>query len=140
MWSLSPEDDYLNRRKKWPKKYKRELLATHNNLDTFVKALNAGACPIQAKFGFVHAEPAGVLAIDQKGGGQGLKETRLYIFPDVTERVVYLLTMGDKSSQSKDIANCTEFVEDLNQKRPSRAEKVDGGLDKPRKKKASHGK
>lgn len=84
-----------------------------------MKSLNAGACPVQAKFGFVHPEPAGVLAIDQKGGGQGLKETRLYIFPDVTEKVVYLLTIGEKSDQGADIAKCKKFVEDLRNERES---------------------
>ncbi len=113
MWSVSPEDEYLHRRKKWPKKHKRELEAVHDNLDTFLKALIAGACPIQAKFGFVHPEPLGVLAIDQKGGGQGLKETRLYIFPDVNTRTVRVITLGDKSSQSNDIALCKEFVKSL---------------------------
>lgn len=112
MWKLSPEDDYLHKLKKWPKKYKRELRNVHDNLDTFQKTLNTGVKPIQAKFGFVHTEPMGILAVDQKGKGQSMKQTRLYFFPDETDETLYLLTLGDKSSQEDDIALCKQFVKD----------------------------
>lgn len=73
MWNVQPEDEYIRRVNRWPKKYRRELLAVHDNLDTFLRALNEGAKLEQAKFGFIHSEPRGVLAIDQKGGGPSLK-------------------------------------------------------------------
>ena len=87
----------------------------HNNLDTFLAALNYGAKPEHARFGFIHTEPRGVLAIDQKGGGPSLKETRLYAYPDTETRLVHLITLGDKSSQEADIRYASEFVDHLHQ-------------------------
>ncbi len=115
MWEVQPDDDYLKRVRKWPKKYQRELVAVLNNLDTFLGALNQGAKPDQARFGFLHAEPRGVLAIDQKGGGSSLKQTRLYIYPDTRTQLVHLITLGDKDSQKRDVAYASEFVDQLTQ-------------------------
>ena len=114
MWSVVPLDPYLNRRRKWPKKHGKELLAVHNNLDTFFNALIGGQRPADAKFGFLHPEPGGVLAIDQKGGGPHLKETRLYIFPETRSEELFLITLGDKSSQSADLEQCQQFTKEHN--------------------------
>lgn len=113
MWRLRPAPEYEKRVKKWPKKHRRELKAMFDNLDTFVRALNAGASIEQAKFGFIHAEPHGVLAIDQKGGGSGLKQTRLYAYPQKNEEILHLIIVGDKSSQKSDIEFCRQFVSKL---------------------------
>ena len=115
MWKTQPDDEYIKRVRKWPKKHRRELLAVHNNLDTFLGALNRGAKVEHARFGFVHAEPRGVLAIDQKGGGSSLKQSRLYIYADTKTQLVHLVTLGDKSSQEADIEYASEFVDRLSQ-------------------------
>ena len=84
-----------------------------DNLDTYFGALNQGAVLEQIHYGFVHSEPKGVKAIDQKGAGAGVKQTRLYIFPDTDTQIVHLITVGDKSSQKKDIKFAVEVVDDL---------------------------
>ncbi len=86
----------------------------HDNLDTVLKALSSGA-PVQnvSCFGFVHDEPKGIKAIDQKGAGAGVKQTRLYIFPDNTTNTVHLIIVGDKKSQKADIKYATDFVDNL---------------------------
>ncbi len=113
MWALDPRDEYERRLKKWPKKHKRELAAMLHNLDTFLKALQGGQKPAAAKFGFIHPEPCGALAVDQKGAGSGVKECRLYIYPDEVHECVRLMTLGDKDSQPEDIQTCKNFVEAL---------------------------
>lgn len=113
MWLFEFQDDFDKRRRKWPKKHKRELLAALNNLDTFAGALIAGQRPAEARFGFIHAEPMGVLAIDQKGGGPNLKETRLYIYPDTSTELIHVITIGDKDSQPDDIERCKAFMKEL---------------------------
>lgn len=65
------------------KKYRRELKNLLGNLQVDLDALNAGAMPAQIQRGFLHPEPYGVPAIDQRGDGQGLKEFRLDIYPDM---------------------------------------------------------
>lgn len=113
MWKLERDADYEKRVKQWPKKYRRELRAMHDNLDTFFKALNQGASVENARFGFIHNEPKGVKAIDQKGAGGGVKQTRLYVFPDTISKIVHLITIGDKNTQRADIRYAVAFVDNL---------------------------
>ena len=54
-----------------------------------------------------------MIAIDQKGGGPALQETRLYTFADSNTKTLYLITVGDKNSQSTDINFCSDFVRSL---------------------------
>ena len=53
------------------------------------------------------------MAVDQKGGGGNLAETRLYTYADDATKVLYLILIGDKGSQTKDIQACREFVREL---------------------------
>jgi len=111
MWEQSPTDTFRKALRKWPKKHKRELGAMLANLETVLAALQKGAKIEHIDFGFIHREPAGVLAIDQKGGGAGLKQTRLYVYPHKPNSTLYLITIGDKKSQEDDIAYARAFVE-----------------------------
>jgi hypothetical protein len=113
MWKLSPSTDVEKRLKKYQKKHARELKNVFDNLDTFFKCLEAGAPSTQIHRGFIHPEPAGVLAIDQKGKGSHLKEFRLYIYPDEESETLHLITLGDKNTQPDDIQLCKKFVEAL---------------------------
>ena len=111
-WALEDTDTYQRRCLEYMKKHQNEFVAVADNLDTYFKALNHLGHPLQVKAGFMHNEPDGIKAIDQKGGGQKIKlqQTRLYIYPDVDTRTVYLLTIGDKGSQREDIRFCREYV------------------------------
>jgi hypothetical protein len=113
MWELQPLEKYAKRYGKWPKKHNRELQAMQHNLHIFLEALQSGQKPAAVKFGFIHPEPGGVLAIDQKGGGPHLKETRLYIYPDEARERLVVITIGDKDSQPQDIQTCNEFIQEL---------------------------
>jgi hypothetical protein len=117
MWQLEAESDYKKALKRLVKKHRREVQAAHDNLDTFFRAISAGAAPRQVKMGCIHPEPSGVLAFDQKGGGAGLKEIRLYTYPDEDTEALYLITIGDKNSQGRDVLNCREWVTDLRKKK-----------------------
>ncbi len=120
MWKLRTTEAYESRFKRFAKKHGRELKAVLSNLDRFLGALNAGSPPLQAKkaFGFIHREPGGVVAVDQKGGGPNLAQTRLYVYADDRECVLYLITLGDKASQKDDIRTCVEFVAELAKAKP----------------------
>lgn len=83
------------------------------NLATVHESLNRGAKVEHVRFGFIHAEPMGVWAIDQKGGGQGLKQCRLYVFPHQESLELVLITLGDKASQHDDIKFCKMLVTSL---------------------------
>lgn len=117
MWQLGATDEYERRHKRYAKDHPRELQAVLDNLDTYFKSLEAGVKPLQIKHGFLHNEPLGVVAIDQKGGGKHLAQTRLYAYPDTETEVLYVITLGDKRSQKEDISTCRGFVQRLRKER-----------------------
>jgi hypothetical protein len=125
MWKLVPTDEYERRHKRYEKNHPRELLAVLDNLDTYFKSLEAGVKPPQIKHGFMHSEPLGVVAIDQKGGGKNLAQTRLYVYPDTEAETLYVMTLGDKRSQKADIATCRTFVTELRKEGQDTDEEAD---------------
>jgi hypothetical protein len=99
-------DEYERRLKRYQKKRPRETKFVHDKFDSFMAALNAGARPEDVQTGFVHPEPGGVLAITEKGAGRNAIPLRLYIYPDNTNHIMYVITLGDKQSQSDDLLFC----------------------------------
>ncbi len=85
-----------------------------DNLSRLQRALQEGANPLNLPFGFIHREPRGVVAIDQKGGGKSLAQARLYVYLDRDTQTIHLITLGDKGSQRDDITFSSQFVEALN--------------------------
>ena len=112
-WDLRSSDLFDRRLKEHQKKHSDETRAVLNNLDTYQRAVRAGADPRKRHAGFMHTEPMGVVAIDQRGADRKLRETRLYVYPDADEQVIRLITIGDKNSQKVDIDLCREFVDRL---------------------------
>lgn len=117
MWAIAATDEYEGRQKRFEKKHPRELQAVLDNLDTYFQSLEAGVNPLQIKHGFLHTEAMGVVAIDQKGGGKALAQTRLYVYPDTDTETLYLITLGDKPSQKEDIKSCKVFMTHLRKKK-----------------------
>ena len=116
MWSKELHDGVEKRHKQFEKKWLHELTNVMRNLQELVVALENGVRPEQLKgLRFVHSEPAGVLAIDQKGPGKRAKlvEFRLYVYPDETDQVLHIIGLGDKTTQPDDIKQSTEFVKGL---------------------------
>jgi hypothetical protein len=122
MWTIAKTDEFERRHKWFEKKRPKELAAVLDNLDTFFTALKAGAKPQQIHLGCIHVEPHGVLALDQKGGGKNLAQTRLYVYPDTDREVVTVITVGGKDTQSEDIKLCREFVEQLRKRKTPKPE------------------
>ncbi len=113
MWEVETTDEYDRRHRRYQKKRPRELKAILNNLDTYFETLKSGVKPQNIFFGFVHHEPNGVRAIDQRGGGGTLAQTRLYVYPDEEAKVLHIITLGDKSSQDGDIQTSKQFMVEL---------------------------
>lgn len=122
-WQSEPTETYRCRHEDYRKKHPHELAAMEDNLDTYFKALCKGVNPLQITAGFIHHEPEGIKAIDQKGGKQKIKlqQARLYIYPDVPTKILFLLTIGDKQSQKSDINYCREYARKNIKKKPEQA-------------------
>ena len=113
MWSLSKTDEFERRHKLYSKKKKLQLMAVLNNLEKLLTHLKTGRKPKPFVYGFLRSEPAGIIAIDEAGGGSNVAATRLYVYPDDATETLYLLTIGDKQSQHEDIQRCKAFVKEI---------------------------
>lgn len=113
MWQIEPSTQWPKDQKWYEKKRPREFAAVLHNLQRYLDQLNAARNARAVQGGYLHNEPNGVVAIDQKGGGAGLQETRLYTFADSSTKTLHLITVGDKNSQSADIKFCSDFVKSL---------------------------
>jgi hypothetical protein len=132
MWEIVPTDKFERDLKWYSKKRRRELAAVIENLERVVGSLNEGVKPLQLlKHGFVHKESGGVMAVDQKGGGPKLSQTRLYFYVDERDKVVSVLAIGDKNSQSEDNKLCASYVDDLQDKQRLEDEKRKAVQERP---------
>ena len=113
-WVLLPHSSYLRDFRWYTKKRPAELAAVLRNLDRTMTLLanSPHARTIQA--GFLHTEPHGMVALDQRGGGGRLQETRLYGYAHAGSRTVHLLGIGDKSSQPADLTRLSPLARTLN--------------------------
>ena len=110
-WRIEPTNAYTRAYKRYEKKQPAELIAVLDNLDRYFKTISHGVHPQFVVAGYIHDEGKGVRALDQKGGGKGkLRQTRLYIYPDADQKVLYLITIGDKNSQKDDVKLSASFV------------------------------
>jgi hypothetical protein len=113
MWTITPTDQFERDSRHYTKKRPRELGAVLNNLKRYHELLGAAKNSKSVQAGFLHAEQAGVVAVDQKGGGVGLQETRLYTYAEDDKQILWMITLGNKSSQPDDVNFSREFVERL---------------------------
>lgn len=113
MWQIEPTTGWEKDQKHYAKKRPNELAAVMRNLQRYIALLNVSKNSKAVQAGYLHTESNGVLAIDQKGGGGNLQETRLYTFADDEKKVVYLIAIGDKDAQHSDVEYCKNFVVSL---------------------------
>ena len=112
-WTIQKHEEF-NRDYKWyAKKRPRELAAVLDNLNRLEKMLSLFPHPQLIVAGFIHPEPLGIWAIDQRGSIGNLQATRLYCYAENTERNLHLLAIGSKDSQSADISRVTEIVKSI---------------------------
>lgn len=113
-WVFLPHSDYLRDLRWYAKKRPVELSAVLRNLERFMTLLARSPTGRSVQAGFLHPEPHGMVAVDQRGGGGRLQETRLYCYAHNSSRTVHLLGIGDKSSQPADLARLSPVARTLN--------------------------
>ncbi len=112
-WALKESQRWTKDYRHYEKKHPMELAAVMSNLDRYMEALNTTSHHRLIQAGYLHNEPSGVIAIDQKGGGGNLQATRLYTYAYLKDKSLYLITIGSKREQQDDIKYCKEFVKNL---------------------------
>ena len=111
MWKLEPSSQWGKDAKFYEKKRPNEMAAVLRNVERFVKLLNVSRNSKSAQAGYLHKEPHGVVAVDQKGGGPNLQEFRLYTLPVDQTKTLHLITIGTKDTQHSDIEYSKTFAD-----------------------------
>lgn len=114
LWVLLPHSAYLRDLRWYAKKRPAELAAVLRNLDRYMTLLAHSPSARSVQAGFLHLEPHGMVAMDQRGGAGRLQETRLYCYAQADVRTLHLLGIGDKSSQPADLARLSPIARSLN--------------------------
>jgi len=120
LWAIEPTPQFGRDMKRLGKSHPVETRHMLANSRKFLEALNNDIPIGNITSGFIHNEPKGIKAMDQKGPTKGkLKQTRLYIYPELDEKKAHFICAGDKQSQSKDINYAEKYVEKLNKEKKS---------------------
>lgn len=114
-WEFEEADGFKKVFDKYKQDNPNEVKAIIRNLNKLFEALKQGVQFQQYNPKFMeHREGKGVRAIDESGSPGSLKATRLYIYPDLVTKTIYLITIGDKDTQARrDIPEAKHFVEEL---------------------------
>jgi len=113
-WQLVPTEQYEVAFADYNEDRPNELSAIIANLSKYHDTILQLGHPQQITGKYVHKESKGVRALDESGSGlNNLQATRLYLYPDVKSKKIYLLTIGNKKSQKKDIKYCEGIVDQL---------------------------
>lgn len=114
-WVYAPFDKYWRQVKYYEKKHCHEFVAVTENLARYIKALQFTGSPQYITGKYVRKEPMGIKALNESGERKikNLQSTRLYIYPDVATKTLYLLTIGSKKKQPKDIKLCKDMVKKI---------------------------
>lgn len=112
-WNLTPTEQFVKDQTWYARKHPRELEAVLNNLNRYLAQLNHAKNALCVQAGYIHPEGKGVVALDQKGGGTSLQETRLYAYADDSTKVLHIITIGNKNTQDSDIKLAHSYLETL---------------------------
>lgn len=115
-WQIETAHASPGKFKKFAGKHQREYESVFANLEKVMGVLRNGCKIGTFKFGFFRSEGAGVYRIGQSGI-HSAKESRLYVFPDEQNRVMYVLNIGDKDSQDADINEAKQLAEKIKPRR-----------------------
>lgn len=117
-WTIKESADYAKAKRGFAKACRPEVNAVIANIATIIRALDAGSKVEQIKKenGFVHGEyPLDIISIDQTGHGKKSKPKalRAYVWASMSEKVLYVMILGDKSEQENDVRTCVATVREI---------------------------
>ena len=110
-WEVVETELFSRRFNKYSKKHLIAAAQAYRNSERYFKLLKEGVHPAQIKAGFVHNEGAhGIIAVDSSGR-ERTRETRLYLLADMERKVLSYLTIGGKSTQTRDLQEARALVQ-----------------------------
>ena len=110
MWTVCKDYAESNCFKRFAKRHPREYAACFSNLSRAVTSLDSGMTLDQlASTRYFSSEGDGLFRIGQTRVPHA-HETRLYVYIALLDGIIYVLSMGDKSSQRADINRCKSTI------------------------------
>jgi len=100
-WQIDTAHASQGKFKKFASKYRRGIRVVVRESREILALLRGGQKLGAFQVGFFRSEGQGVYRIGQTGVPSA-KESRLYVFPEEEQRVMYVLTIGTKEGQSDD--------------------------------------
>jgi hypothetical protein len=99
---------------KFQKNHSREYVSCFSNLYWIIEILNDGQkiSKLDHNPSYFRSEGKGLYRIGQTGV-VGAKETRLYVYPDEQDKIMYILAIGTKEGQKDDINNAHRFIKSI---------------------------
>lgn len=108
-WQIDARFADRRRLSRWRTRHHREYLACLVNLQKVMDALNAGAHLNELGRSFLRSEGRGLFRIKQTAVPHAC-ETRLYVFFHERQHRIFLLSIGDKSTQTADIRRLHDVI------------------------------
>lgn len=113
-WRIEIADQAAGSLKRYAKKHPEESLRMFANLQRFLDLVNEEDRDPRFVVDVVRQEKGGLLAADTRGMPRSSKrESRLYFYPIHGERVLRVLRVGDKDTQTRDIRECRDLIRKL---------------------------
>lgn len=112
-WVEVPTDLFVRRMKEFSRKRPAQLDAVLRNLARYKFMIDHQPIARLISSNFIHAEKKGIVALTESGFKPKQPQTRLYLYPAQNSKTLYLITIGDKRTQSEDIQDCYRFIETL---------------------------
>ena len=122
-WIINDDFAEFNRFKQYRKKHLHETESCMTNLMKVRCALTESGRPDAFHLGFFRSEGENIWRIGQTQVRHAC-ETRLYVYLYVKGFTVYVLTIGDKSQQKKDIQRCKNLVKAIEERRNNGSENL----------------
>src|SRR5687768_13378416 len=110
MWGIETTELWEHGQKHYLKKRPREFEAVFLNLKAYIAQLNVAKNSKCVQARYVHPEKSGVVAIGERPGPPGLQATRIYTYPDDETKKLWLITIGNKQDQPKDVKISATFA------------------------------
>ena len=120
-WGFNSEYQNNATFKKFRRKHPEELLQCFENLERFRTHLNETEPEPDPNFvtGIVRQEPKDLIAADERGcDKKGRLACRIYAYPRIKNRTIYILRIADKKDQNTDIQNSLKEIEKIKRTEP----------------------
>jgi hypothetical protein len=115
-WELNADNASKAQFSAFSKNHPREYASLFANLDKINGLLDSGNKIGGFHVGFFRSEGGDVYRIGQTGVPSA-QESRLYVFPDKEKRIMYVLGIGTKDTQDRDINDAKATVNRIRQSR-----------------------